>query len=99
LQEEDSVDWYRNLNEFGRFELRWKVIFTFFAVIFAGALFDHMLRTPSGDEAVWCYSAGAIAFLGALLSAHVLRDTARMEGVRGGLELLGEDLSVGDFHD
>lgn len=93
------MDWFKHLNEFGRFELRWKIIFTFFAVIFAGALLDQMLRAPSGDEAVWCYSAGVVGFLGALLSAHILRDATRMEGVRGGLELLGEDISGADFHD
>ena len=58
-----------------------------------------MLRAPSGKEAVWCYSAGGIAFLGAFVSAYILRDGARMEGVRSGLGLLGEDLSIGDLDD
>ncbi|XLZ70588.1 hypothetical protein ABT364_01095 [Massilia sp. SR12] len=82
-----------------RFERRWKIAFTCFAIIFAGALLDHLLRAPNGIEAVWCYSIGALAFLGALWTAHVLRDHARAHGVRDGLELLGEDLSVGDFDD
>lgn len=93
------MDRFKHLNAFGHFELRWKIIFTFFAIIFAGALLDHMLRAPIGQEAVWCYSAGSIAFLGALLSAHVLRDGARIDGVRGGLELLSEDLSGGNLDD
>ncbi|XLZ71016.1 hypothetical protein ABT364_03360 [Massilia sp. SR12] len=93
------MDRFKHLNEFGRFELRWKIIFTFFAIIFAGALLDHMLRAPIGRQAVWCYSAGALGFLGALWSAHVLRDGARMEGARGGLGLLGEDLSAGNLDD
>jgi len=93
------MDRYKHLNEFGRFELRWRIIFTFFALIFAGALLDHMLRAPIGDEAVWCHSSGVLAFLGALWSAHVLRDGARIESVHGGLGLLGEDLSGADFDD
>lgn len=80
-----------------RFDLRWKLIFTCFGLVFAGALFDHMLRTPRGQEAVWCYSSGVVAFFGALLSAYRLRDSARIDDVLGGLDLLGEDLSVGDF--
>lgn len=87
------------LEELDRFETRWKAIFTCFAVIFAVALLDHMLRAPRGKEAVWCYSVGAVAFLGALWSAYRLDDDARWDGALGGLELLGEDLSIGDLDD
>lgn len=86
---------FETLEELERFETRWKAIFTCFALVFAGALFDHMLRAPRGKEAVCCYSAGAIAFIGALWSAYRLDDDARWEGVLGGVELLGEDLSIG----
>lgn len=87
------------MGEFERHERRWKNAFTCFAIIFAGALLNHLLRSPSGSEAAWCYSLGALAFLGALWSAHVLRAQARAQGVRDGLELLGEDLSDGAFDD
>lgn len=90
---------FETLEELERFETRWKVIFTCFAIIFAGALFDHMLRAPRGKEAVWCYSAGAVAFLGALWSARRLGDDARWEGVLDGLDLLSEDLSIGELGD
>ncbi len=90
---------FSNADELERFERRWKFIFTCFAVILAGALFEHMLRHPRGEEAVWCYSLGAIAFVACLFSANKLRDSARHEGVIGGLELLGEDLSPGDLDD
>ena len=73
LGKRGTMDRFKNLSEFGRFELRWKIIFTCFAVIFAGALVDHMLRAPTGNEAVWCYSLGAVAFLGAIWSANVLQ--------------------------
>lgn len=82
-----------------QFERRWTIAFTVFAVLFAGALLDHMLRWPSGTEAAWCYGIGTIALLGALFSARRLRDFAREAGVRGGLDLLGEDLTIGDLDD
>lgn len=85
--------------ELDRFERRWKFTFTCFAVVFAAALFDHMLRSPHGDEAVWCYSCGAVAFIVCLFSAYKLRDPVRHESVMGGLDLLGEDLSPGDLDD
>lgn len=44
-----------------RFERRGKFVFTCFALILATALIDHMLRSPRGEEAVWCYSSGAVA--------------------------------------
>ena len=34
--------------EFEKFERRWKVVFTCFALIFAGALLDYLLRSPFG---------------------------------------------------
>lgn len=90
---------FTSVDELERFERRWKFIFTCFAIVFAAALFDHMLWSPRGKEAVWCYSLGALAFSACLFAAHKLRDLARHEGVMGGLELLGEDLSVGDLDD
>jgi len=48
---------------------------------------------------IWCYSSGAVALIACLFSAHKLRDAARHEGVIGGLDLLGEDLSPGDLDD
>jgi len=90
---------FASVMELERFEKRWKFVFTCFAVVFAAALFDHMLRSPHGQEAVWCYSSGAVALIACLFSAHKLRDAARHEGVIGGLDLLGEDLSPGDLDD
>ena len=90
---------FASVDELDRFERRWRFTFTCFAVIFAAALFDHMLRSPHGKEAVWCYSCGAVAFVMCLFSAYKLHDAARHEGVIGGLELLGEDLSAGDSDD
>lgn len=90
---------FRSADELDRFERRWRLIFTCFALVFAGALFDHMLRSPGGEEAAWCYSLGALAFVGCLFSAYRLHDAARYEGVMGGLNLLGEDLSTGDLDD
>lgn len=89
----------RTAEELDRFERKWRVIFTCFAVVFAAALFDHMLRSPHGEEAAWCYSCGAVAFAVCLFSAYKLRDPARQEGLMGGLDLLGEDLSPGDLDD
>ena len=88
-----------SVDELERFERKWRFVFTCFALVLAGALFDHMLRSPSGKEAVWCYSSGAVAFAACLFAAYKLRDAARHEGVIGGLELLGEDLSPGDLDD
>lgn len=88
-----------NGTELDRFERRWRIVFTFFAVILAAALFDHMLRSPHGNEALLCYSLGAVAFAACLWAASKLRDAERQENVLGGLELLGEDLSVGDLDD
>ena len=90
---------FNTIDELERFERRWKVVFTCFALVLAAALFDHMLRSPRGEEAVWCYSSGTLAFAACLFAAYKLRDPARHEGVIGGLELLGEDLSPGDFDD
>jgi hypothetical protein len=88
-----------SVDELERFERKWRFVFTCFALVLAGALFDHMLRSPSGKEAFWCYSWGGVAFAACLFAAHKLRDAARHEGVIGGLELLGEDLSPGDLDD
>lgn len=90
---------FASVDELDRFERKWKAIFTCFAVVLAGALFDHMLRSPRGEEAVWCYSLGSLAFVGCLFSAYQLRDPLRHEGVMGGLKLLGEDLSPGEVDD
>lgn len=90
---------FTNIEELVRFERRWKFIFTSFAFVFAGALLDHMVRNPSGEEAMWCYGLGTAAFFGALFSAHKLRDARREAGVRGGLDLLAEDCSAGDLDD
>lgn len=90
---------FASATEFELFEKRWRFVFTCFAVIFAGALFDLMLRSPHGEEAVWCYSSGAVAFIACLFSAYKLRDPMRHEGVMGGLDLLDEDLSPGDLDD
>jgi hypothetical protein len=97
--ERNTMENFETLKELESFELRWKIVFTCFALVLAGALLDHLLRAPHGKEAIWCYSAGVIAFLGALWSAHKLRDGARMEGVLGSLDLLSEDLSIGDWDD
>ena len=90
---------FTNTEELLRFERRWKIVFTSFALVFAGALLDHMVRSPSGEEALWCYGLGTVAFFGALFSAHKLRDAGRKAGVRGGLDLLAEDCSAGDLGD
>ncbi|MTW11089.1 hypothetical protein GM658_10790 [Pseudoduganella eburnea] len=90
---------FESLEALERFEFRWKIVFTCFGLVLAGALLDYMLRTPRGQEAVWCYSAGALGFIGALLSAYRLRDGARIDGVLDSLDLLGEDLSLGDLSD
>ena len=90
---------FTSVDELERFERRWKFVFTCFALILATALIDHMLRSPRGEEAVWCYSSDAVAFAACLFAAYKLRDPARHEGVMGGLKLLGEDLSPGDLDD
>jgi len=89
----------KTLAELERDDLRWKILFTCFVLVLAGAFLDHLFRAPHGKEAVWCYSVGAIAFLGALWAAHVLRDGARKDGVLESLDLLVEDLSIGDWGD
>jgi len=81
-------------DEFIRFERKWKIIFTFFGVILAGALLGYMLRSPHGLEAFWCYTLGAAALLVCLWSARKLGDAERYDRAIGGLELLGEDLPI-----
>jgi len=98
-RKEGIMEKFESIEALERFELRWKIVFTFFGLTLAGALFDHMLRTPRGQEAVWCYSAGALGFIGSLLSAYRLRDGARIDAVMESLDLLGEDLSIGDLND
>lgn len=88
---------FESLKALERFELRWRIVFTCFGMLGACALFDHMLRKPHGEEAVWCYSAGALGFIGALFSAYRLRDGARMDAVLESLDLLGEDFPTGDL--
>ena len=88
-----------NTEEFVRFERKWKIIFTFFGFLFAGALLDYLLRAPRGFEAFWCYSLGGIAFFVCLWSARKLADPGRFDGAMGGLEVLGEDLPTGDLDD
>ncbi len=85
--------------ELDQFERKWKIIFTIFAVVLAGALLDHLLRSPHGVEALWCYSLGAFGLIVCLWAASKLRDAARHDAVIGGVELLGEDLSIGDSDD
>ncbi|WP_090443875.1 hypothetical protein [Duganella sp. CF458] len=88
-----------NTEEFVRFERKWKFVFTSFAVVFVAALLDHLLRSPHGVEAFWCYSLGLLSVVVCFSAAYKLRDAARSDGVIGGLDLLGEDLSVGDLDD
>ncbi|WP_028103730.1 hypothetical protein [Pseudoduganella violaceinigra] len=90
---------FQTLEELEGFERRWKIISTCFCIVFAGALLEHLLRSPRGGEALWCYSVGAFAFIGALWSVRRIGDGEREAGLLGGLELLGEDLSVGDVDD
>lgn len=90
---------FASIDELERFERRWKSVFTCFALVLAAALFDYMLRSPRGEEAVWCYSSGTVAFAACLFAAYKLRDPARHEGVTNGVKLLGEDLSPGDLDD
>lgn len=90
---------FKTAAEFLSFERKWKLVFTVFALVFAGALLDHMLRAPSGEEAAWCYTSGALAFLICCWAAHRLRNAACHESLIGGLELLAEDLSSGDLPD
>lgn len=90
---------FHNAGEFLRFERKWKTVFTCFALILVGALLDHMLRAPHGEEAVWCYSIGGLAFIICAWAANRLRNAARHDGLIDGLGLIEEDLSVGDFPD
>jgi len=85
--------------EFVQFERKWKIVFTVFGIVFAGAILDYLLRSPRGAEAFLCYSLGPIAFLVCVLSARKLADADRLDRVMGGLEVLGEDLSSGDLDD
>ena len=96
---EDLVAELMTSEELDQFERKWRIIFTIFAVLFAGALLDHVLRSPHGAEALWCYSLGAFGLIVCLWAASKLRDAASQDAVTGGVELLGEDLSIGDSDD
>ena len=83
-------------DELDRFERKWKSVFTCFAVVLAGALFDYMLRSPNGVELAWCFSLGALSFIVCLWCAYKLQDPERLDGLKSGLSTLDEDLSPGD---
>lgn len=81
-------------DELIRFERKWKIICTVFAVLFVAAMFDHLMRHPDGWEAALCYGVGIPALAGCIYSAKRLRDAERLAAVDGGMETVGEDLSV-----
>jgi hypothetical protein len=42
-RKEGILEKFEDIEALERFELRWKIVFTFFGLTLAGALFDHML--------------------------------------------------------
>lgn len=84
-----------------RFELRWKLVFFTFAVVFVIALLDRLLRSPHGWEAFWCYGLGGVGLFGCLYSARTLGDPDRLDATLDSLALIDEDIAVdlGDIGD
>jgi len=80
-----------NAQEFVRFERRWKVIFTFFALVLAGSISAFYFGLVEGVGIFWCIAIGVVSLIGALFAANELRDPLRRQGVLDGLEALDDD--------
>lgn len=74
-----------------RFERRWKVIFTFFALILAATFFIFHFGLVEGAGIFWSIAIGIASLTGALYAANELRDPDRRKGVLEGLEALDDN--------
>lgn len=79
-------------SELDRYERKWRIIFTVFAIIFVIALLENLIRHPGSAEAVYCYGVGAIAFAGGIYAAKKLRASERLEMDKDGLSPWDRDV-------